>query len=124
MLIVDDQSAIRELIGIFLERGGYSVLEAGSKSEALQLWSQKKDEILAVVSDKILSANDSGKEMLSEMVKEKASLATILISGDPIDSLSGSNITEGVDYFVKPFNPADLTQAVDLLLGNDQALSN
>ena len=46
VLIVDDEPAIREMIGMALIRAGYEILEAGSSLEARQLLATQQPDLI------------------------------------------------------------------------------
>ena len=49
ILVVDDESRMRKLVRDFLEKKGYSVLEAGDGMEAMELFYKEKDIALMIL---------------------------------------------------------------------------
>ena len=49
ILVVDDESRMRKLVGDFLTRSGYEVLEAGNGEEALAVFHENDDTALIIM---------------------------------------------------------------------------
>ena len=49
ILVVDDESRMRKLVGDFLEREGYAVIEAGDGMEAMDIFYEEKDIALVIL---------------------------------------------------------------------------
>ena len=68
ILVVDDESRMRKLVRDFLEREGFSVLEAGDGMEALDIFYSQKD-IALIILDVMMPRMD-GWETCREIRKE------------------------------------------------------
>ncbi|MGH7703319.1 MAG: response regulator [Gemmatimonadales bacterium] len=81
VLLVDDEISIRRALRAFFERGGFTVLEAGSGAEALSAVAGGKT-IDAVVSD-VLMPEVSGLAFYDTLVKQAPHLAkrVVFLSG-------------------------------------------
>jgi len=80
ILLVEDEGGIRAMTKVYLETLGYSVLEAGSSTEAERVSREYPGEIDLVVTD-IVMPGKRGDEMLREIRKSRPETAGIFISG-------------------------------------------
>ena len=78
LLIADDDSATREMMGAFFREKGYFVFLAENGEEALHLLGEKKIDL--VISDYQMPGMD-GKELVRRINKFCPSLPVILITG-------------------------------------------
>ncbi|HEX8790178.1 MAG TPA: response regulator [Polyangiaceae bacterium] len=83
VMVVDDDTDIRETIAILLAAEGYATLEAGSGMEALALLHEGRD--VAVILVDLRMPDMTGTELVGQL-KEDPSLAAI-----PIVVMSGDN---------------------------------
>ncbi len=115
ILVVDDESDLRELIAHHLKSAGYSVREARSGAGGLDsILSEPPD---AVILD-VMLPDLSGTEVLKRLrsVPETAKLPVILLTarGEEIDRVLGFELGAD-DYVVKPFSPRELVLRVRAL---------
>ena len=78
VLLVEDDAAVRDVIGRFLGAHGYDVLPAASAEEALQLVDSRQIDIL--VTDVVLPGLD-GFNMAAEIARRSPAMRTLFISG-------------------------------------------
>jgi putative two-component system response regulator len=110
VLVIDDETIIRELMCEILERAGYETTRASTADEALGLLTDP--EIGLVVSD-IVMPGLSGLELLEEVRARRPSLPVILVTGAGTYENLTQAVTRGADGLViKPFSHADLQNAV------------
>jgi two-component system, OmpR family, response regulator len=113
ILIVDDDPNIRELIGLFLKKENFEILEASDGMEALtQLESTKVD---MVVLD-IMMPNMDGWELCRQL-KTFYDFPILMLTakGEIHQKLKGFELGTD-DYLVKPFEPLELIARVKALL--------
>ncbi|QAY67105.1 response regulator transcription factor [Paenibacillus protaetiae] len=113
ILIVDDDPNIRELVGLFLKREGFEVLEAHDGMDALKhLESVKPD--LAVV-DVMMPRMDGFT--LCEELRRAYDMPLLLLTakGETAHKIKGFELGAD-DYVVKPFDPPELVVRVKALL--------
>lgn len=60
--MVEDESAVRLLTRVVLERHGYQVLEASTGIEALRVWDQSPGPIHLVLTDIVMSEGIDGRQ--------------------------------------------------------------
>jgi two-component system OmpR family response regulator len=113
ILIVDDDSHIRELVRVFLRNDGFEVIEAVDGVEALsELDSVKAD--LAVID--VMMPNMDGWELCQEL-KATFDIPILMLTakGETSQKLKGFQMGTD-DYLVKPFEPLELVARVKALL--------
>jgi signal transduction histidine kinase len=115
ILVVEDESAVRVLAARVLTEAGYTVLEASSGREALDLVSGGAG-VDAVVTDVVMP--DMGGAELAEHLRETApALPILFMSGyTGTDVLRRGFNEEGVPFLQKPFSPDSLMTGVRRLL--------
>ena len=111
ILVVDDDSAVRTLVGAFLSAAGYAVVEAVDGQEALDIFHQHST-ITLVISDVIMPGM-SGPELCDRLLQIRPTLKVLFISGYVERSDLG-----GVELLPKPFAPAELLQRLQKMIGS------
>lgn len=113
ILIVDDEEHIRELIRFYLDKEGFSVVQAASGEEALHLLENEYID-LAIV-DIMMPVMD-GFQLVEEM-KEMKDIPVIMLTAksQSADKLRGFSL--GIDdYVTKPFDLDELLARVKTIL--------
>ena len=114
ILVVDDEARMRKLVGDFLTREGYELLEAEDGEKAMDLFYADKD-IALVILDVMMPKMD-GWQVLRE-IRESSQVPVIMLTArsDERDELKGFDL--GVDeYVTKPFSPRTLVARVEAIL--------
>jgi CheY-like chemotaxis protein len=112
ILLVDDDSAVREVVAAMLEDLGYRVVEADSGAIALELLSagNRVDLVLADFS----MPGMSGMELLREATARRPDLPVLLVTGYADDKTLAAL---GEDRLVlKPFRNEELARKVRVAL--------
>lgn len=113
ILIVEDEDSIREVEKAYLQRSGYSVVEAEDGDVALTKFSLEKFDL--VVLDLNLPHKD-GIEVCKEIRKiSKVPVLMVTARVEEIDEIIGLEIGAD-DYLKKPFSPNILVARVQALL--------
>ena len=115
ILIADDEQKIRALVGGFLKKAGYEVLEAEDGDEAFRLFQANKNEIDLIILD-IMMPGLNGWEVCRK-VRESSDVPVIMLTArsEEFDMLTGYE--NGADeYVTKPFSPGVLVKRVEALL--------
>jgi len=105
ILVVDDESGIRELIRKILQRERYRVLEAGTAEEALGI--AQKQSIDLLITD-VMLPGIHGPELARRMQQAGPRLKTVFISG----FTGEEEVPAGGLFLAKPFTLETLLQKV------------
>lgn len=113
ILLVEDEEPIRKFVKINLEREGYTVFEAGSGEEGIDIARSKQPQI--VVLDIMLPGVD-GFAVCKVLRKELPNLGIIMLTAKAEDYDKIMGLQYGTDdYLTKPFNPTELTLRIKSL---------
>lgn len=120
VLVVEDESEIRELISLLLLRQGHRVQQCSSALEGLD--QLRKNNFDLIVLDWMLP-NMSGIEFLKQLGPAKVPVLMVTAKTEPGDIVQG--LEAGADdYITKPFEPSVLTARVKALLRRTQTLKS
>lgn len=113
VLIVDDDPHIRKLVGHFLVREGFEILEAENGNEALLVLEKSRADL--VILDIMMPEMD-GYELCREL-REYYDLPLLMLTakGESEQKVKGFELGTD-DYLVKPFDPPELVARVRALL--------
>ena len=112
VMIADDEQRIRKLISDFLQREGYTVVEADNGQSALTLLAAEKIDL--VILDVMMPEPD-GLTVCRE-IRKKSSVPILMLTArsEELDQLFAFEL--GADeYVTKPFSPKVLTARVNAL---------
>jgi excisionase family DNA binding protein len=116
VLIVDDDSRLREYVRVNLEMEGYSVREAGDADEGLRVLEESTPDL--VLLDVMMPGVD-GWEMLRRVQERHGvgAIPVIMFSGQVDEQEVAEAATRGAQGFIgKPFNPQQLIDQTKQLL--------
>ena len=113
ILIADDDSSIRELARMYLEKDGYGVITAVNGIQALNKIKESKPALLVL--DLMMPEMD-GWEVIRR-VRGAGDLPILMLTArdDDIDKIVGLEMGAD-DYLTKPFNPRELVARVRAIL--------
>lgn len=114
ILVADDEQKIRKLVGGFLEKSGFAVVEAEDGDEAYRLFCENKDIDLMILD--IMMPGLNGWEVCRK-VRETSTVPVIMLTArsEEFDILTGYE-NGADDYVTKPFSPGVLVKRVEALL--------
>lgn len=113
IFVVEDEPAVRRLVGNLLRRQGYQVVEASSGVEALELWPAHAAEIDLLFTDIMMPKGMSGRELSARLLAEKPALKIIFTSGYSLEKADHDFVLrEGVNFLSKPYPSRKLIQMV------------
>ncbi|MBH0236887.1 cell cycle histidine kinase CckA [Methylobrevis albus] len=112
ILLVEDEEAVRAFAARALASRGYTVHEAGSGTEALEVMERTGGNIDLVVSDVVMPEMD-GPSLLRELRKTRPDLKIIFVSGYAEDAFK-KNLPENekFHFLPKPFSLKQLATTV------------
>ena len=109
ILIVEDEANIRELLRLYLEREGYTVVEAENGVEGIKLWKTEKPDMLLL--DVMMPVMD-GWAVCKE-IRQSSDVPIIMLTakGYTADRVSGLEMGAD-DYIVKPLEMPEVIARV------------
>ena len=113
ILVVDDDRALAEMLGEYLERAGYLVSSQETVAEGFA--AARREAFDAVVLDVMLPDGD-GLDLCRRLRAESdVPILMLTARGDPSDRIVGLEIGAD-DYLPKPFNPRELLARLRAIL--------
>lgn len=117
ILVVEDQTEVRDYVTTALRVYGYTVLAAGSGSEALLLCEREGTRIDLILTDVVMPSM-SGRELAASMAARWPAVKVLYMSGYSDDRIANHGVLEsGSELIQKPFGPDQLARHVRAVLG-------
>jgi two-component system, cell cycle sensor histidine kinase and response regulator CckA len=108
VLVADDEPLVRQVARLGLEMAGYSVVEAGDGEEAVALFSEHADGIVAVVLDMSMPRL-GGAEAFARIRHIRPDATVVLSSGFNEQDSTQDLVGRGIAGFIqKPYRPSEL----------------
>jgi len=116
ILVVEDDSSVRAACARAFERSGYSVLEAESGQQALDVATRYPGDIHVVLADVVMRPV-SGTELAERLARIRPDAKVVYMSGYG-DKASVRELKErvGTSFIAKPFLPEDVVRHVRAVL--------
>ena len=113
IMIVDDESAIADLVGVYLENEGYEACKFHNATDALDFL--ERTQISLAVLD-VMLPDDNGF-VLMEQLKQLGDFPVLFLTarGEDEDKFKGFGLGAD-DYIVKPFLPKELLLRITAIL--------
>ncbi len=113
ILLVEDESNVREFAAAVLQQDGYTLLQAKSGENAREVWRWHSARIDLLLTDVVLPGELSGPVLATLFQAEKPALKVILTTGYSRETVA-EHAKEGRPQFVlnKPYTPRSLLRAV------------
>jgi CheY-like chemotaxis protein len=112
ILFVEDEELLRPMIGEALRSYGYTVLEASSGAEAVQLAEKHGDGIALLFTD-VEMKDMNGVELAELLVAARPALKVLFTSGYPADTPMLQRLADPrTRYIEKPYRLAELADAI------------
>jgi two-component system cell cycle sensor histidine kinase/response regulator CckA len=116
ILVVDDESNVRDLIELMLAESGYPVHTAASGREAIQIASDLDNPIDILVTD-ILMPYMNGKELATRISSMRPYIKVLFVSAYSADILANNNMfPKGADFIRKPFDKHQLLSRIEKIV--------
>lgn len=121
LLIADDESGIRSLVRMTLERDSYQILEASDGEEAIAMAREHHPEVVLLdVMMPGLSGFDVCRALKGDPTTAEATVVLLTAKAQESDRAEG--IAAGADdYFTKPFSPIALLRKIDEVFGGQES---
>jgi DNA-binding response OmpR family regulator len=112
ILLVDDDTPVREFICQCLEVAGHRVLQARSGREGIEVFRDNRHEITLVLTDIVMPAL-FGDQMALRLLEISPHLKIIFMSGNTPGSLeTGIQLEIGKNFLQKPFSIQELRECI------------
>ena len=116
VLVIEDESSVRDLTCRILSEAGYQVIIAGDGGEALLECERYDGEIHLVLTD-VVMPRMNGKELADHLAALRPDAQVLYMSGYTGDALADHGILEQRTHFItKPFNAPNLLKKVRAVL--------
>ena len=120
VLVVDDESSIREITRQTLETFGYRVLLAADGAQAIKLHEGQSGEIAVVVTDMMMPVMD-GPMLIAALRRIDPRVRVIAVSGLSTNGEPSSGAVDGQKYFLsKPYTARALLTLLREVLAGDR----
>jgi two-component system cell cycle sensor histidine kinase/response regulator CckA len=111
LLIVEDETAVRNLVASALRNEGYELLLAASAEDALAIVERRDRPIDLLLTDAIMPGR-SGVELAASLTARTPALPVIIMSGYTDEALPLEDSGAVVECLQKPFTPAELRRRI------------
>jgi two-component system cell cycle sensor histidine kinase/response regulator CckA len=112
ILLVEDEPSILMMAALMLEGQGYTVLTAGTASEAIRLFKEQTGGIHLLITD-VVMPDMNGRDLVNELQSLHPQLNCLFMSGYTADVIASHGVLdEGVNFIQKPFSLPDLATKV------------
>ena len=120
LLVVEDEEMMLDLLKNILAGKGYRVMTAKDGAEAIEVYTQHKDQIDLVLMDMGLPKL-SGAEVLKKLQGVNPKVKVILASGYVSPHMKSEVLKAGVKHFVqKPYIPQEILRHIRKVLESDR----
>jgi CheY-like chemotaxis protein len=121
ILLVEDETGVRQLVREMLQRLGYKILEASNGPEAIRIFERHQGFIDLLLTD-VIMPQVSGRELAERLKGVRPSLKVLYISGYTDDMLAHHGVLESNVFLLqKPFAPDDLAKKLREVLDSSTA---
>ena len=115
VLVVEDEPAVRALVGSVLRQRGYTLIEAGTAREAMGILRDFRGPLHLLVTD-VIMPEMTGVELARRVVAERPLTPVLYMSGYADDVLRHEHALPGAAFLQKPFAPETLIERVREML--------
>jgi DNA-binding NtrC family response regulator len=111
ILLVEDETFVREVASQILRLAGYRVLEARNATDALLAFQCHANHLQLLLTDVVLP-DRNGADLAHELTTQAPNIKAILISGYPENSVTRKGLQPGWSYLPKPFSADSLLHKI------------
>ncbi len=121
ILLVEDEDSLRELARVCLQSAGYTILEARSGQEAIEIGRQYGGNIQLLLTD-VVMPGISGSALAATLVKTQPAMRVLFMSGYAYDIITRHGVlSPEVTLLEKPLTISSLLTKVREVLDADRA---
>ena len=115
VLIIDDESDVRDVLKFHLSEKNYKIIEAENGQEGIDLLKSEDNMTnVGVILCDIRMPKVNGIECIQYIRQEAPGIPIVVVTGFPDTQMAVSLLNEGVkDYLVKPVEKEKLIETVD-----------
>ena len=112
VMLVEDETQVRELTQRMLKQLGYTVLTAAKGDEAIELSSAHPGAISLLVTD-VVMPNMSGKQVADALVVTRPDIKVLFLSGYTDNTVGNHGVLDSnVNFLAKPFSRETLARKI------------
>jgi CheY-like chemotaxis protein len=113
ILLVEDESAVREMVAEILGQQDYVIRTAASGVEALKVWDEHGGRFDLLLTDVVMPEGISGLALADTLLSHYPNLPVIYMSGYSLNLANeGLAARKGAAFLQKPFGPEELRRAI------------
>ncbi|MEF9995988.1 MAG: two-component system response regulator OmpR [Burkholderiaceae bacterium] len=114
ILVVDDDTRLRDLLRRYLGENGFSVFVAENAAAMNRLWLRERYDVLIL---DLMMPGEDGLSVLRRLRADKDDTPVIMLTakGEDVDRIVGLELGAD-DYLAKPFNPRELLARIHAVL--------
>ena len=121
ILLVEDETTVRNLASRTLRQRGYTILEATNGEEALNIVREQKDTSIDLILTDIVMPKMGGAILVKKLIPDYPGLKVLFISGYSDNAVIHNDMLEAkYDFLQKPFTPEQLAHKVREVLNQLQ----
>lgn len=120
IVVIEDDTAVRQSVARMLHDAGYTVLEVATAIDGVWLADELLSRAALVVADELLS-DSLGHELMASFRHRKPDLPVLYMSGHPISPELARRLDERTRFVPKPFERAALLHEIRALIHLDRA---
>ena len=118
ILVVEDETQVRQLAEMVLVSLGYTVVTAGDAAAAVRI-AREQPRIDLLFTDVVLPNGATGLELASQLAAERPDMRVLFTSGYSDDILQRGGDADHAPLISKPWSREELARAVRTLLRRD-----
>jgi CheY-like chemotaxis protein len=113
VLVAEDEEPLRQMVVHVLRIQGYTVLEADSGRQALEVWEQANRPVDLLLTDMVMPGGIMGSELAARLAEKHPALKVIYTSGySPGMAGKDTSLLAGRNFLPKPYSIGKLAQFV------------
>jgi len=121
ILLVEDDTSVRDVTKAALTVYGYTVIDASNGEEALRIFLNREDNIDLLLTD-VVMPRMSGNKLARLLREREPDLKVLFFSGYTDDAMVQRGIeNDGMDYIQKPYSHVNLSRKIREVLDRDSS---
>lgn len=112
LILVEDESQVRDLTAKMLKQLGYTVLAAAGGEQAIEISRSHRGKISLLVTDVVMPLM-SGKQVADSLLSMRPDIKVLYLSGYTENAMLNHGVLDsGVDFLAKPFSRESLARKI------------